>query len=60
MLHMVDLCAGLGGASEAMVRSNKWSVLRIDNNPLLADVPFMVMADGKSVYGKRTVFGTVY
>tara|TARA_R100000353_G_C6509546_1_gene196267 strand:- start:2183 stop:2806 length:624 start_codon:yes stop_codon:yes gene_type:complete len=52
MLHMVDLCAGLGGASEAMVRSNKWSVLRIDNNPLLADVPFMVMADVKQMQGK--------
>ena len=52
MLHMVDLCAGLGGASEAMVRSNKWSVLRIDNNPLLADVPFMVMADVKQMQGQ--------
>tara|TARA_Y100000592_G_scaffold85904_1_gene138571 strand:- start:10 stop:633 length:624 start_codon:yes stop_codon:yes gene_type:complete len=52
MLHMVDLCAGLGGASEAMVRSSKWSVLRIDNNPLLADVPFMVMADVKQMQGQ--------
>ena len=32
---MLDLCSGLGGASEAFVRAG-WEVVRIDNNPLLA------------------------
>jgi hypothetical protein len=33
---MLDLCSGLGGASEAFVRAG-WEVVRIDNNPLLAN-----------------------
>ncbi len=38
--HFLDLFSGLGGASEAFVQDSKnWSVLRIDNNPLLSDVP---------------------
>ena len=39
MFKMADFCAGLGGASEAMVQSEKWEVMRIDNNPLLSGVP---------------------
>jgi hypothetical protein len=35
MPRMLDLCSGLGGASEAFVRAG-WEVVRIDNNPLLA------------------------
>ena len=40
MKHMVDLFSGLGGASEAMVQSPNWVVLRIENNPLLSYVPY--------------------
>jgi len=39
MLKMLDLFSGLGGASESMVLSEKWEVLRIENNPLLSGVP---------------------
>jgi len=41
---MLDLCAGLGGQSEAFVRAG-WDVLRIDNNPLLSGVERMVVVD---------------
>lgn len=41
----LDLCAGLGGLSEAFVRSPNWEVIRIDNNELLSDVPHMRIAD---------------
>jgi len=41
--HMVDLFAGLGGASEAMLAD--WEVLRFDNNPILSAVPKMVIQD---------------
>ena len=36
---MVDLFSGLGGASQAMVDSPSWEVLRIENNPILAHIP---------------------
>ena len=45
MRHMVDLYSGLGGASQSMVDSPGWNVLRIENNPLLSAVPHTVMAD---------------
>jgi len=45
---MVDLYAGLGGASEAMIRTG-WDVLRIDNNPLLVDVENMVLMNLKKL-----------
>ena len=35
---MLDLCSGLGGASEAML-NHGWEVARIENNPLLQMVP---------------------
>jgi site-specific DNA-cytosine methylase len=38
MLKMLDLFSGLGGASEAMVRSENWEVMRIENNPMLSGV----------------------
>jgi len=44
---MLDLFSGLGGASEAFIRDPSWSVLRIENNPLLAGVPNTVMDDVK-------------
>ena len=30
---MLDLCSGLGGASEAMVQSPDWFVVRVDSDP---------------------------
>lgn len=42
---MVDWFAGLGGASESFIQDPKWTVLRYDNNPLLANVPAMNMMD---------------
>lgn len=38
MLKMLDLFAGLGGASEAMVQSKNWDVMRIENNSMLSGV----------------------
>jgi len=46
-MKFLDLCSGLGGASEAFLQ-NGWSVRRIDNNSILANVPFtsiMSLAD---------------
>lgn len=39
MKRMIDLCSGLGGASEAFVQAG-WEVIRIDNNPLMSGVPY--------------------
>ena len=47
MKHMLDLFSGFGGASEAMVQDDTWSVLRIENNPLLGGVPYTVIDDVK-------------
>jgi len=41
---MLDLGAGLGGASEAFLQAG-WDVVRIDNNPALEDVPEMKIID---------------
>jgi len=49
MKHMLDLFSGLGGASEAMVQDDTWSVLRIENNPLLGGVPYTVIQDVKTL-----------
>jgi site-specific DNA-cytosine methylase len=46
---MLDLFSGLGGASEAMVQ-NGWEVQRIENNPLLSEVPYTTL---KSVFELR-------
>lgn len=37
-MKMLDLCSGLGGASQPML-DHSWEVLRIDNNPLLENIP---------------------
>jgi site-specific DNA-cytosine methylase len=37
---ILDLCSGLGGASEAFAVDPHWTVIRIENNPELAHVPF--------------------
>jgi site-specific DNA-cytosine methylase len=44
MPKMIDLFSGLGGASEAFVNAG-WEVLRIENNPLLGEVPHTLMLD---------------
>ena len=46
--HFLDLFSGLGGASEAFAQDpSNWNVLRIDNNPLLCEVPSTVIMDIK-------------
>lgn len=45
MRAMLDLFAGFGGASEAFVIDQEWTVQRLDNNPLLEQVPFMTIGD---------------
>lgn len=49
MKHMLDLFSGFGGASEAMVQDGNWSVLRIENNPLLGGVPYTIIDDVKNI-----------
>lgn len=41
---MLDLCAGFGGQSEAFLQGG-YDVVRVDNNPLLSEVPNMFIAD---------------
>lgn len=36
---ILDLCSGLGGASEAFLSASQWQVVRIENNPDLSCVP---------------------
>ena len=48
MKLMLDLYSGLGGASEAFVLDNDWSVLRYDNNPELRNVPLTTICDLKN------------
>ncbi len=46
MRLMLDLYSGLGGASEAFTHgAEPWSVLRYENNPLLADIPYTILCD---------------
>jgi site-specific DNA-cytosine methylase len=43
---MIDLFAGLGGASSAFVDDDEWTVLQLDNNPDLKEYnPRLVMCD---------------
>ena len=43
-MKMLDLCSGLGGASQPMIDAD-WNVLRIENNPMLSGVPNTQMMD---------------
>lgn len=38
-MWILDLCSGLGGASEAFVQNPAWEVVRIENNVVLSGVP---------------------
>ena len=43
---MLDLFSGLGGASQAMVEHPDWTVIRVDNNPLvLEECPDTIICD---------------
>ena len=44
-MRMLDLFSGLGGASEAFVQHPDWTVIRIDNEPLLESVPHTIIMD---------------
>ena len=41
----IDLCSGLGGASEAFIDDDDWEVYRFDNSQLVRDVPNTVIVD---------------
>lgn len=43
-MRVLDLFSGLGGFSQAFV-NHGWEVLRIDNNPLLSEVPHTYIID---------------
>lgn len=45
MKWMLDLFAGLGGASEAFMGHPNWKVVRVDNNPILSGVENMRLLD---------------
>jgi len=36
---IIDLCSGLGGASEAFAQDPSYEVIRIENNPVLQGIP---------------------
>lgn len=44
-MKVLDLCSGLGGFSEAFVNCPRWEVMRIENNPLLSEVPYTEIID---------------
>ena len=45
MRRMLDICSGLGGASQAFQEHPDWEVHRIENNLLLKDVPGTTLID---------------
>lgn len=51
--NMLDLFSGLGGASEAQVQSPEWTVLRVENEPMLSGVPFTIMEDVRELTMKQ-------
>ena len=44
-MKMIDLFSGLGGASEAFVRSGNWQVTRVELSPLCSHVPHTIIGD---------------
>lgn len=59
MRHFLDLFSGLGGASEAFVDRPGWSVLRIDNNPILSGVPYTRIKDVKKMWIQPYAHATI-
>ena len=48
---LIDLFAGLGGASQAFVRDPNWDVIQLDNNPALIEHnPDLIMLDLSNLY----------
>lgn len=47
MKLFLDLCSGLGGASEAFASNPTWVVIRIENNEILDSVPHTRILDVK-------------
>ena len=45
MRYMIDMFAGLGGASAAMMNDDEWHVTRFDNNLLLEGVGNMIITE---------------
>lgn len=56
MRYMIDLFAGLGGASESMMQDRGWDVCRIDNNPLLSGVERMHIKNVDELVVHKDVF----
>jgi hypothetical protein len=44
-MWVLDLCSGLGGASEAFANHPLWAVVRIENNEKIASVPHTRLLD---------------
>ena len=44
-MKVIDLYSGLGGFSEAFVQDPNYQVIRIENNPLLKEVPHTLLGD---------------
>ena len=51
MKVIADLFSGFGGASEAFMNCDNWTVKRFENNPLLEDVPNTSMVDLTDITG---------
>lgn len=49
---LIDLCAGLGGASEDFMKDNHWTVWRYDNSEKVAHVDNMTLLDLRTQYGQ--------
>lgn len=47
-MKMLDLCSGLGGASEAFLLAG-WNVQRIESNSILANIPQTTIIDVKTL-----------
>ncbi|GAG06112.1 unnamed protein product, partial [marine sediment metagenome] len=47
-LTMIDLCSGLGGASQPFL-DRGWNVLRIDNNPKFEKIPNTIIISVKDI-----------
>ena len=55
-MKVLDLYSGLGGFSEAFVQDQNYQVIRIENNPLLKDVPHTLLGDILEMNPKDPLF----
>ena len=56
MKKIIDLYSVLGGFSEAFVNDPNYQVIRIENNPLLKDVPHTLLGDVLEMNPKDPLF----